>query len=105
MPMIKLLATCYMNVNISTDAQAYEKCIPFKNLYKLDKKVDCENEDVDLHLNKIAEVMMEWASVAPLLRLTPIEVDDIEVSHQPKRRRLVLTILVRGGPQSCWSSG
>ena len=77
---------------ISTDAPTYENYesrIPLESRYKLDKKVDFENNDVDLHLTEIAQVMKEWEDVAPLLGLKDFEITDIEESNRPKRRRLV----------------
>ena len=67
----------------------YESRIPLESRYKLDKKVDFENQGVDLHLTEIAQVMRDWEDVAPLLRLTLIEITDIkEAFIKPRRQRL-----------------
>ena len=66
----------------------YESRIPLESRNKLDKKVDFENNNVDLHLTEIGQVMKNWEDVAPLLRLEPIEITDIEDSNKPRRQRL-----------------
>jgi len=43
--------------------------------------LDFENCGVDLHLSKIAEVMVKWETLAPALGLTPVEISDIEQNN------------------------
>lgn len=55
----------------------YKQCIPEEDRWKLDRKIDFEHENIDLHLGELAEVFEKWEEIAPLLGLSSTEVGDI----------------------------
>lgn len=55
----------------------YKCCIPERDRWKLDKKVDFERDNIDLHLGELAMVFEKWEDIAPLLGLSNTEVGDI----------------------------
>ena len=59
----------------------------------LDKHLDHDNEGVDRDLNAIADKMEDWkVKIATHLRLTPIDMSDIELKYpqQPVLQRYVI---------------
>ena len=75
----------------------YIHCIPKENHWKLDKMLDYEHNNIDLHLGELATVFDEWEDIAPLLGLTSTEVGDVikDFRMQAKQR-----YICRGG--RCW---
>ena len=69
--------------------QEYVSRLPGKYHYKLDKPVDYENGDVDLHLATIAERLLNWEDVAPFLKLSDVNISDIKeiYPHKPALQR------------------
>lgn len=68
----------------------YVTRIPRSNLSKLDRELDYDHRGVDLHLSQIADSMLNWESLAPLLKLTDVEMEDITYSNRdPALQRLV----------------
>ena len=67
----------------------YAGCVPAENQWKLKEAIDFQNKGVDLHLAEIANVMVDWQLLAPQLRLTPVDVNDIlsNNSRQPALQR------------------
>ena len=59
----------------------YERLIPEKD--KLTMKLDC-GDDCELHLHEIAHIMKEWELVAPRLKLTPTDINDIKEVYERK---------------------
>ena len=55
----------------------YRRCIPEGDRWKLDKKLDFERDNVDLHLGELAMVFDKWEDISPLLGLTDTDVSDI----------------------------
>ena len=62
----------------------YVRRIPEKYHHKLDKRVDFENEDTDIHLVTIAEQLINWEEVSPFLGLSAINISDIKESYPQK---------------------
>lgn len=62
----------------------YVARIPSENQWKLERELDFENGDVDLHLADIADLMVEWESLAPKLKLDPVDIHDINAVNQSK---------------------
>jgi hypothetical protein len=58
--------------------EAYLNCIPEKNRWMLEKKIDFQRDGIDLHLEELAEVFEGWDKIAPLLDLTGIDIYGIE---------------------------
>ena len=63
--------------DIPTYYEDYRCCIPEGNRWKLDKKLDFEHDNVDLHLGELAMVFEKWEDISPLLGLTGTDVSDI----------------------------
>lgn len=55
--------------------ECYERLIPEKD--RLNRKLDYDG-DCDLHLHEIARVLKNWELVAPWLKLTQTDIDDIK---------------------------
>lgn len=74
-------------------SKLYDECvtrIPRDNLSKLDRELDYDHRGVDLHLSQIADSMLNWKNLAPLLKLTNVEMEDITYSNRdPALQRLV----------------
>lgn len=62
----------------------YELCIPAKNRFKLNEKLDFEKGDIDLHLGEIADTLDGWEDVAPPLGLTDLHISDIRDTYPQK---------------------
>jgi hypothetical protein len=89
---------CYMWVGLC-------EYIPEKNRWMLQKKIDFQHGDIDLHLGELAEVFEKWDKVAPLLGLDDMEIDDIKDDFHkkedqryvpPLRVHVALAILIAG---------
>jgi hypothetical protein len=68
----------------------YVRCIPEKNRWMLQEKIDFQRGDVDLHLGELAEVLEKWDKVATFLGLDGLEIEDIKDDFRRKEdQRLV----------------
>lgn len=59
----------------------YNRRIPTECQYKLDKPLDFENGNADLHLVTIAENLLNWEEVAPYLELSAIMISNIKAKY------------------------
>ena len=61
----------------------YFDYVPQHHQWKLDKKLDFENNGLECHLGEIANSMYEWqGNVSTALELTPTDVASILTKHQ-----------------------
>ena len=68
------------STSVGHDIPTYEdyRCrIPEGDRWKLDKKLDFEHHNVDLHLGELAMVFEKWEDISPLLGLADTEVSEI----------------------------
>lgn len=88
-------ATGYVLEQQEPTYEDYKVCIPSYNRWKLEKELDFENNDIDLHLGEIADHMVDWQLLAPHLHLTEVDVSDILSVNQmqPKLQRFFDNIL------------
>ena len=69
-----------LSTSVGYDIPTYEDyrcCIPEGDRWKLDKKLDFEHHNVDLHLGELAMVFEKWEDISPLLGLTDTETSEI----------------------------
>ncbi len=63
--------------------QVHLSSIPASNRYKLSKKLDFENGNLDVHLEKIADSMINWEEkLATPLGLSEVDVHTITSDNQ-----------------------
>ena len=67
----------------------YVACIPSHNHYKLQLRVD-PGSDVELHLHAIANVLVNWKQLIPLLGLNDVDKTDIMHIFDSQEQRYVI---------------
>lgn len=72
------MVTSYHALLLGHDLQYYISTLPDTASDHLCKKLDYDNEGVDKDLHAIAEHMLEWEWLSPILGLTTANIHDIK---------------------------